>query len=54
MRYRKELEDRGKIDELRKLADQARRQKITLLFSSRDKFHNSAVVLKEVLEELLR
>jgi uncharacterized protein YeaO (DUF488 family) len=52
IRYRKELEDRGKIDELRKLANQARRQTITLLFSSRDKLHNSAVALKEVLEEL--
>lgn len=52
IRYRKELDDRGKIDELRKLADQARRQKITLLFSARDKLHNGAVVLREVLEEL--
>lgn len=53
MRYRKELESREKIDELRKLADQARRQTITLLFSARDRQHNTAVVLKEILEKLM-
>lgn len=52
-RYRNELHKRGKIDELRKLADQARRQTITLLFAARDKLHNSAVVLKEMLDELM-
>ena len=53
-RYRSELEERGKLDELRKLADQAHRQRITLLFAARDRVHNTAVALKEILEELLR
>lgn len=51
-RYRNELEARGKLDELRELAERSRRETITLLFGARDEEHNNAVVLKELLEEL--
>lgn len=53
-RYRQELKARGKLDELQELANRARRERITLLFAARDEAHNNAVVLKELLEELLK
>jgi uncharacterized protein YeaO (DUF488 family) len=43
---------RGKVEELRKLAERAQGQTITLLFWARDAEHNTAVILKELLEEL--
>ncbi len=52
-RYRSELEARGKLDELRRLADRARRNTITLLFGARDLERNNAVILKQVVEELV-
>ena len=51
-RYPQKLEIRGKVDELRKLADKAKREKITLLFGAGDEEHNNAVILKELLESL--
>jgi len=39
-------------EELRPLADKARRGRVTLLFGSRDERHNNAVVLKEYLQRL--
>jgi len=39
-------------EELRPLAEQARRGRVTLLFASRDERRNNAVVLKEYLERL--
>lgn len=53
IRYRSELEERGKLDEVRKLAERARRETITLLFAARDEEQNNAVVLKEILEDLI-
>ena len=52
-RYRLELEARGKAEELRRLAERAKEGTITLLFGARDAEHNSAVVLKELLDEFL-
>ena len=51
-RYPKELETRGKMDEVQKLADEAKRETITLLFGAGDEAHNNAVVLKEIIERL--
>ena len=53
-RYRNELKARGKIEELQELAGRAKRGTITLLFGARNEKHNNAVVLKELLEGLLR
>ena len=53
-RYRDELEARGKLEELQELAERAERETITLLFGARDEAHNNAVVLKALLEEVLR
>lgn len=49
-RYRQEL--RSKIQEMRRLAEQARRGTITLVYGARDEQHNNAVVLKEILRKL--
>ncbi len=53
-RYRNELRARGKLEELQTLADRAQRETVTLLFGARDEERNNAVVLKELLEGLLR
>lgn len=53
-RYRDELRARGKLEELQELADRATRETITLLFGARDEEHNNALVLKELLDGLLR
>lgn len=47
-RYKKELEDHK--EELDKLRNKAKTQKITLLFAAKDTAMNNAVVVKEVLE----
>jgi uncharacterized protein YeaO (DUF488 family) len=52
-RYRHELKTRGKLDALQELAKRARREQITLLFGARDEEHNNAIVLRELLGELL-
>lgn len=47
-RYRKELENKGEIlDNLKKDAGEGT---ITLLYSAKDREHNNAVVLKEIIE----
>jgi len=50
-RYRKELEP--KTSELKRLAEMAKRGDITFVYSARDEQHNNAVVLKELLEEIV-
>lgn len=52
-RYRHELKTRGKLDALQELAKRARRERITLLFAAQDEEHNNAVVLRQLLSELL-
>ena len=52
-RYRQELKTRGKLDALQELAKRARREQITLLFGARDEEHNNAIVLRELLGEVL-
>lgn len=49
-RYRRELQ--GRVEEVKGLAELARRGTITLVYGSRDEEHNNAVVLNELLEEL--
>ena len=39
-------------DELRRLAERADHERVTLIFSSRDEEHNNAVVVKQYLEML--
>lgn len=48
-RYRRELEPR--VERLRALLRTAGSRPLTLLYGARDKDHNQAVVLREVLEE---
>ena len=52
-RYRKELAEPGMMVELKKLARLSRRRMVTLVYSAADEEHNQAVVLKELLEELV-
>jgi uncharacterized protein YeaO (DUF488 family) len=48
VRYKQELKERaGIVDELR---HEAKKGKVTLLFSAKDSEHNNAVVLKEVID----
>ncbi len=51
-RYRKELE--ANPDPWRPILDAAKHGNVTLLYSARDTEHNSAVLLKELLEEHLQ
>lgn len=47
-RYRKELEDRE--EELQRIRKIAEKKRLCLLYGAKDKEHNQAVVLKELLE----
>lgn len=47
-RYREELEDKGGWADLMAIAERARKQDVTLVFSAKDVAHNQAVALKEM------
>ena len=51
-RYRHELEVRDKMDDLRRLAERAKEETVTLLFTTGNEEHNGAAVLKDLLENL--
>lgn len=50
-RYRSELEETGKREELEKLRTRAKGGTVTLLFGARDRERNNAAALKGFLEE---
>jgi len=50
-KYSAELDDHR--EQVEKLAREARKRTITLLFSARDTEHNNAVALKEYIEQLM-
>lgn len=50
-RYRKELDEKNGL--IAGLAEKVNQQKITLVYGSKDRKHNQAVVLREYLEEVL-
>jgi uncharacterized protein YeaO (DUF488 family) len=50
LRYLSELKSHR--DTLRPLAQRARRERVTLIFSSRDEEHNNALVLRQYLQML--
>lgn len=52
-KYRKELEDEDRREQLEELAELAASGPVTLLFGAKDTAHNQAVVLREVLEEMI-
>jgi uncharacterized protein YeaO (DUF488 family) len=52
-RYRRELAQPGIMAELEELARLSRRRTVTLVYSAADENHNQAVVLKELLDELV-
>ena len=52
LRYRKEMEVAGKMDELRILGDRAGRGTITLVYAARDEERNNAVVIKKLIDML--
>lgn len=52
VRYKQELAE--KTSELKELAQLARERPLVLLFAARDREHNQAAVLKDVLEEGIR
>jgi uncharacterized protein YeaO (DUF488 family) len=48
-RYRRELE--GHSDQLEALRDRARTGRVTIVYAARDREHNNAVVLSELLQD---
>jgi uncharacterized protein YeaO (DUF488 family) len=53
-RYRQELEAPAAAPHLERLAEVARNGTLTLLYAAREERHNSASVLRDVLEVLLK
>lgn len=53
-KYRKELKAEDKREQLEQLADLARSGSLVLLYGAKDDEHNQAVVLREVIEEMLQ
>jgi uncharacterized protein YeaO (DUF488 family) len=53
-RYRAELEEGGKLEELRELGRLAEEENVTLLFAAKDTEHNNARALAEFLNQLGR
>lgn len=51
-RYRRELEERGQLETLRELRQQARGERVTLVFGASDREHNDAVALLEFAAKL--
>lgn len=51
-RYRAELEQQGKLDDLKDLASRARHENVTLVFAAHDEEHSNAAFLKELVETL--
>lgn len=49
-RYKKELED--KLEDLNRIKKMAEVKQVCLLYGAKDKEHNNAVVLEEVLKDL--
>ena len=52
-RYRVELRDEPAANAVRELVARARRKTLTLIYAAKDEQHNSAVVLRGVLQRLL-
>lgn len=50
--YRKELEEAGKLQDLKELASRARDEQITLLFAAKDTEYNNARALALYAEEM--
>jgi uncharacterized protein YeaO (DUF488 family) len=53
-RYRQELRSGNAQSMLRKLAELAVKNTVTLVYGAKDETHNQAVVLREVLERMTR
>jgi uncharacterized protein YeaO (DUF488 family) len=54
VRYRKELDAAGKMEELKELAGRAKKKTVTLLYAARDDERNNAVALKKIIENFLK
>lgn len=53
-KYRKELKEDDKRERLAELAEVARSGSLVLLYGARDEKHNHALVLRQVLDEILQ
>ena len=51
-RYRAELEEAGKMGDLRDIAERAREENVTLHFGAKDTKHNNARALEAFVEEV--
>ena len=52
-RYRAELDSGEQRQAFQELKDLARQGRVTLVFAARDRAHNQAVILKQLLEDAL-
>ena len=52
-RYREELEYEAAAIEVAGLAQRARKEEVTLIYAAKDQAHNSAIVVRDAIEELL-
>ena len=53
-RYRAELQEAGKMGDLRDIAERAREENVTLLFGAKDTKHNNARALKAFVGDVLQ
>jgi uncharacterized protein YeaO (DUF488 family) len=53
-RYRAELEEAGKMGDLRDIAERAREENVTLLFGAKDTKHNNARALEAFVGDILQ
>jgi uncharacterized protein YeaO (DUF488 family) len=51
-RYRAELEEAGKVEEVREISDMAEEGNVTLLFGAKDTRHNDARALEAFIREV--
>ncbi len=51
-RYREELRCEAAAIEVAGLAQRARRERVTLIYAAKDQAHNSAIVVRDAIEEL--
>lgn len=53
-RFKKELRSKEAKDKIKEIALKAKKRNVTLIFSAKDEDCNNAVVLKEVIEKMMK
>ncbi len=53
-RFKKELRNKEAKDKLVELAQKAKKTNVTLIFAAKDEEYNNAIVIKEMIEKIMR